>query len=172
MCLWHRSLKCGNTNVKARQQPLSLLGRGFQQWKHLVRPAWICQHGQCEASKSSCCTVQPIGLHNDRPQILHPAFTLPLLANTCVISYKMLPAMCCATPRDTVCTTGKTLPIWRTTCAHWCTSPLSAQNWDGPAVAGQCKASWPCQPCRTCRDAQLFAIVPNPTHWHNTQGLL
>ena len=32
------------------------------------------------------------------------------------------PAMCCATPRDTVCTTGATtnpLPTCRTTCAHW-----------------------------------------------------
>ena len=27
----------------------------------------------------------------------------------------MLPAMCCATPGDTACTTGH----WRTTCAHW-----------------------------------------------------
>ena len=27
--------------------------------------------------------------------------------------------------------------------------PLSAENWDGPAVAAHSKAS--CQPCRTCR---------------------
>ena len=55
-------------------EPLSLLGLGFQQWKHLVRPAWICEHEHCEASKSNCCSVQPIALHNDKPQILHPAF--------------------------------------------------------------------------------------------------
>ena len=29
--------------------------------------------------------------------------------------------------------------------------PLSAENWDGAGVAVQSKASWPCQPCRTCR---------------------
>ena len=55
-------------------EPLSLLGLGFQQWKHLVRPAWICEHGHRPASKSDCCSAQPIGLHNARPQILHPAF--------------------------------------------------------------------------------------------------
>ena len=55
-------------------EPLSLLALGFQQWKHLVRPAWSCEHGQCEASKSTCCTVHPIALHHDRPQILPLAF--------------------------------------------------------------------------------------------------
>ena len=53
--------------------------------------------------------------------------------------------------------------------------PLSAENWDGAAVAAQSKATWPCQPCRTCRNATASLHVcqcSNTTHRHNTQGLL
>ena len=45
--------------------------------------------------------------------------------------------------------------------------PLSAENWDGAAVAEQSKASWPCQPCRTCRDAAASLHVCQCSK-HNT----
>ena len=45
--------------------------------------------------------------------------------------------------------------------------PLSAQNWDGAADAVQSKASWPCQPCRTCRDATASLRVCQCSK-HNT----
>ena len=38
-----------------------------------------------------------------------------------------------------------------------CLCPLKIG--DGPAVAGHSKASWPCQPCRTCRDAQHLPVL-------------
>ena len=62
------AIKLWQHKCQSPAEPLSLLGLGFQLWKHLMQPA-----GPLEASKSSCCTAQPIGLHNERPQILHPA---------------------------------------------------------------------------------------------------
>ena len=62
------AIKLWQYKCQSPAEPLSLLGLGFQLWKHLMQPA-----GPLEASKSSCCTAQPIGLHNERPQILHPA---------------------------------------------------------------------------------------------------
>ena len=45
--------------------------------------------------------------------------------------------------------------------------PLSAESWDGPAVAAHSKANWPCQPCRTCRDAAASLHVCQCSK-HNT----
>ena len=100
------------------------------------------------------------------------------------ISYSTLPAMCCATPKDTQCMMSyckgrSVMHMNDKYCAHWDGQPsmrlVSIAHWGPPQVCGLSMAKKKkalvhfCMPCKVYHP---WPSVPIPTHWHSIPGRL